>query len=56
MKKLVICLFIVAGLILISKANAQKGFSAGVKVTPQFSFLENKDDNNNSNYESNVLS
>src|SRR5258708_3369282 len=51
MKKLVICLVTVAGLTLINKANAQKGFSASVKVTPQFSFLENKDDNDNSNYE-----
>jgi Outer membrane protein beta-barrel domain len=51
MKKLVTCLFALAGLILINKANAQKGFSASVKVTPQFNFLENKDDHNNNNYE-----
>jgi len=27
-----------------NKANAQKGFSVSVKATPQFSFLQNKDD------------
>jgi hypothetical protein len=51
MKKLVICLFTFAGLTVVNKATAQKGFSASVIATPQFSFLENKDDNNNSNYE-----
>lgn len=51
MKKLVICLFAFAGLTSINKANAQKGFSASVKATPQFSFLQNKDDNFNNNYE-----
>jgi len=28
-------------------ANAQQGFSLGVKAIPQFSFLQNKDDNDN---------
>ena len=51
MKKLIICLFAFAGLTSINKVSAQKGFSASVKTTPQFSFLENKDDNNNNNYE-----
>ena len=51
MKKLVICLFAFAGLTSINKANAQKGFSAGVKAIPQFSFLQNKDDNDNNSYE-----
>lgn len=29
-------------------ANAQKGFNLSVKATPQFSFLQNSDDNDNS--------
>ena len=32
--------------------NAQKGFNVSVKATPQFSFLLNKDDNDNSLYDS----
>lgn len=51
MKKLVICLFAFAGAASPGKALAQKGFSASVKTTPQFVFLENKDDNNNNNYQ-----
>jgi len=30
-----------------NKANAQQGFSLSVKAIPQFSFLQNKDDNDN---------
>ena len=33
------------------KANAQQGFSVSVKTTPQFSFLQNKDDRDNSSIE-----
>lgn len=51
MKKLMIGLFAFAGLISVNKVNAQKGFSASVKATPQFSFLQNKDDKDNSGYE-----
>ncbi|MEO6638369.1 MAG: outer membrane beta-barrel protein [Ginsengibacter sp.] len=51
MKKLVICLFAFAGLTSVNKVNAQKGFSASVKAVPQFSFLQNKDDNKNSSYD-----
>ncbi len=51
MKKLVICLFAFAGLTSMNKVNAQKGFSASVKATPQFSFLQNKNDNDNNSYE-----
>jgi hypothetical protein len=32
--------------------NAQKGFNLSVKATPEFSFLLNKDDNDNSLYDS----
>lgn len=32
--------------------NAQKGFNLSVKATPEFSFLLNKDDNNNNLYDS----
>jgi len=31
-----------------NEANAQKGFSLSAKATPQLSFLQNKDDNDNS--------
>ncbi len=51
MKKLVIYLFAFAGLTSINKVNAQKGFSASVKATPQLSFLQNKDDNDNNSYD-----
>ncbi|MDQ6905021.1 MAG: VCBS repeat-containing protein [Bacteroidota bacterium] len=51
MKKLMIGLFAFAGLRSVNKVNAQKGFSASVKATPQFSFLQNKSDKDNSSYE-----
>ncbi len=38
------------GLITASRVNAQQGFSVSVKGTPQFSFLQNSDDNNNNSY------
>jgi hypothetical protein len=49
MKKVFMFSLLIAGLA-IYKANAQQGFSLSVKANPQFSFLQNKDDNNNSNY------
>ena len=49
MKKVFLFTLLIAGLS-IYKANAQQGFSLSVKGNPQFSFLQNKDDNNNSNY------
>jgi len=49
MKKVFILTLLIAGLATY-KANAQQGFSLSVKGNPQFSFLQNKDDNNNSNY------
>jgi len=50
MKKIFLAAFAFSTLIVANTANAQKGFSVSVKTTPQFSFLENKDDNNNDNY------
>jgi|HubBroStandDraft_6_1064221.scaffolds.fasta_scaffold109628_2 hypothetical protein len=49
MKKFFTSVFLIAGLVF-NKTNAQQGFSLSVKATPQFSFLQNKDDNNNANY------
>ncbi len=49
MKKMFIYAFAFASLIT-TKVNAQKGFSVSVKAVPQFSFLENKDDNNNGSF------
>lgn len=48
MKKIYMAVIALAALIVNNKANAQKGFSFGVKATPQFSFLQNSDDNDNS--------
>ena len=50
MKKFLITALVIAGLSNINKANAQQGFSVSVKAAPQFSFLQNKDDRNNSNF------
>ena len=49
MKKFFTSVLLIAGFA-INKTNAQQGFSVSVKGTPQFSFLQNKDDQNNSNY------
>ena len=49
MKKIIIYAFAFASL-LTTKVNAQKGFSVSVKAVPQFSFMENKDDNNNGSF------
>src|ERR1700676_4114132 len=51
MKKILTSALLIAGLVL-NKANAQQGFSLSVKATPQFSFLQNKDDQNNNSYSS----
>src|SRR5258706_5246693 len=50
MKKILITALAIAGLSNIDKVNAQQGFSVSIKAAPQFSFLQNKDDRNNSNY------
>ena len=50
MKKFSIYLSVFASVLLVYKANAQQGFSLSVKGIPQFSLMENKDDNNNSSY------
>ena len=49
MKKIYVSALLLAGLVF-NKGYAQQGFSVSVKGTPQFSFLHNKDDNNNPNY------
>ena len=50
MKKFFMYAFALGSLITVNTVNAQKGFSVSVKGTPQFRFLENKDDNNNNSY------
>jgi len=49
MKKIFISALLIAGLA-VNRANAQQGFSLSVKAIPQFSFLQNKDDKDNNNY------
>ena len=48
MKRFFLAALAVAALMMNNEANAQKGFSVSVKATPQFSFLQNKHDNDNS--------
>lgn len=48
MKKFLIALSAVAVFTGVNKAQAQKGFSVSVKGTPQFSWIQNSDDNDNS--------
>lgn len=50
MKKFFIYALVFAGSITINKVHAQQGFSVSVKGSPLFSFLQNKDDNNNISY------
>ena len=50
MKKIVFSAALLLSLAVLNQASAQKGFSFSVKGTPQFSWLSNSDDNNNSNY------
>lgn len=55
MKKTILAL---SGVLLMSAAattaNAQQGFSIGIKATPHFSFLQNSDDNDNALLERNA--
>ena len=51
MKKIFLAALGIAALVMNNRANAQQGFSLSVKTTPQFSFLQNSDDNDNSNLE-----
>lgn len=50
MKKFFMYALIFGSLTTVNKATAQQGFSLSLKATPQFSFLNNKDDNDNSSY------
>jgi hypothetical protein len=54
MKKFFIYVYVLASSLISDKANAQQGFSVSIKGIPQFSLLDNKDDNNNSNYTQNT--
>jgi hypothetical protein len=47
-----ISLSIMVMMAMTTNVNAQKGFNLSVKATPEFSFLLNKDDNDNSLYDS----
>ena len=49
MKKLFVYALTIVSLVT-TKINAQQGFSVSIKAVPQFSFLQNKDNNNASNY------
>jgi outer membrane protein W len=51
MKKIYLAALAIAALTVNNRVNAQQGLSLSVKATPQFSFLQNKDDNDNSNLE-----
>ena len=51
MKKTFIYVLAAASLFTASQVQAQKEFSLSVKGTPQFSFMQNKTDNDNSAYE-----
>jgi hypothetical protein len=48
MKKYFLAVFVLTALTVSKNANAQQGFSVSVKATPQFSFLQNSDDRDNS--------
>ncbi|TCJ12092.1 hypothetical protein EPD60_16175 [Flaviaesturariibacter flavus] len=48
MKKTIVAALGFAAILGTSSAHAQKGFSLGVTAVPQFSFLQNKNDNDNS--------
>jgi hypothetical protein len=47
MKKIFLVTALIAAFTISKQANAQQGFSVSVKATPQFSFLQNKDDRDN---------
>ena len=51
MKKIFLAALVLAVFTVNKKANAQQGFSVSVKTTPQFSFLQNKDDRDNGSIE-----
>ncbi len=51
MKKIFLAALAIAVLSMSNYVNAQQGLSLSVKATPQFSFLQNKDDNDNSSLE-----
>ncbi|MBE7171528.1 MAG: PorT family protein [Williamsia sp.] len=51
MKKFILAAFSMAALTYGNQVHAQKGFSLNIKGTPQFSFLQNKNDNDNSSLE-----
>ena len=47
MKNFIIPILVAGGLLIAGDTKAQEGFSFSLKATPQFSSMENKDDNNN---------
>ncbi len=46
-KSILFSVFAVAGILSFTAANAQKGFNAGIQVTPQLSTMHNSDDADN---------
>ena len=50
MKKILLSTIVLVSFAALNSASAQKGFSLSVKGTPQFSWLQNSDDNDNSHY------
>ena len=50
MKKVLFSTALLLSLAGLNQASAQKGFSLSVKGTPQFSWLQNSDDNDNSSF------
>lgn len=51
MKKIVLSMLAISSLTFTNHAFAQKGFSLSVKGTPHISWLQNSDDNDNSQYD-----
>ncbi len=51
MKKIYLAILGMAALTISNQVKAQKNFSLSVLGTPQFSFLQNEDDNNNSSFD-----
>ena len=52
MKKIIMSAMVLAMMTgLANNASAQKGLSVSVKATPQFSFLQNSDDKDNSQFD-----
>ena len=49
MKKVLMSAIVIATMTMVtSRALAQQGFNLSIKSTPQFSFLQNSDENDNS--------